>query len=153
MKPGPTAVSPLAREGVHRAKHNCYDPTAAPSRGLASRPYSKAIAIRLHLPCLDDPHSFRPGDDSPRYKADEKPMLDDARYHSEPGRQRLGVRNAAEGRVEDVVPLIRDERMALRSASKDCRPRTPGRHGRGLDSPAGRRKAEPDDLDRQRKPP
>ena len=84
-------------------------------------------------------------------EADEQTVFHDARNSRKPGRESLRVGDAPQLGVEQPVPAIRDENMAVLVLAQQRRSWTSRFGGGRLDRAAGRRGAERRDFNRQRK--
>src|SRR5690606_3366329 len=83
-----------------------------------SRPAASAELAELDEPLLR-------GDDRPGCEAEEEPVLDHARNGDELAGERLRLLDALQRGIEDVVPAIGDEWVAVRPPSQRQRRRGP----------------------------
>src|ERR1700691_2246332 len=102
---------------------------------------------------LDNTNAVRTGNNSSPGDGDKKAVSRDARNGGKPAGQSFRIGDPLQSGVEEPVPAIRDESMAVRLLAQERRSRTSAL-GRGrFDGAAGCRSAERGDLDRQRKAP
>src|SRR5580704_14355882 len=99
---------------------------------------------------LDDSDAVGSRNDGDLRKPDEQAVLDHARDGGERAGERRRLRDARERGIEQQVPAIRDESMALAGLARLRRARTAAFGGGRLDGAPRRDGAERDDLDRQR---
>jgi len=85
-------------------------------------------------------------------KRDEKPVFDDAGNGRQSAGKRNRIGNPCERSVQNEVTTVRDESKAVFAHPQAARTGHSGRGDRPLDRLLRRRKAEGNDLDRQRKP-
>src|ERR1700733_10245826 len=88
-----------------------------------------ALPSCLRLGPLDNTHPVRTGDNSSPRDADEQAMLHDARDGGKPARESLRIGYLPQLGVQQAVPAIRDESMAVRRLAKQRRSRTPAGGG------------------------
>src|SRR5262245_35593760 len=99
---------------------------------------------------LDDPYAARTSHHGGMCEPDEQAMLDHAHDAVEPIREQSRIGDPLERGIQNPVPAVRDESVAIPTPPQQRGSATARGHDRGLDVPPRRREPERYYLDRQR---